>query len=354
MPARAIVLGNEGGEGIAEILHRHIGEGVDLDRRRKRRHDFGPEAVDPALDHQNAEVHNGLLGPRHKRQTEHMARTGLVPAHVPAPHPQVGAGQKGIGAQTKPRQPLGNDRRPRRTGDPGIEPQHKGNVQHNVEEGCRPQKNQRPHRVPHCPQQAGIIIVEKGPADPQENHHQIIPHQVPDFRGDLQQRENGIGQGKGSDVEHQRRQPDHAEGEKNLPPHTVLFSPSEGDGHRHSAAHGQSQQNGGQKGHEGVGGPYRRQGIGAHEPADNEGIRNIIQLLQQISQHHGKGKPQQCGGDGPAGQRARCSAAHRHTSRPVGLLFCVAAPFICAAPPLLYGRCPACWGQFCRPGRLLS
>ena len=65
-----VVLGHVGGKGVAEILHRHVGEGIDLDRRRKGRHDDDAEAVHKALHHQDAEVHDGLLDAGHNGQIQ--------------------------------------------------------------------------------------------------------------------------------------------------------------------------------------------------------------------------------------------------------------------------------------------
>ena len=47
---RPVVLGHEGGEGVAEVLNRHVGDGVDLHRHGEGGHDRGTEAVHQALD----------------------------------------------------------------------------------------------------------------------------------------------------------------------------------------------------------------------------------------------------------------------------------------------------------------
>ena len=66
--AGPVVLGYEGGEGIAEVLHRHIGEGIDLHRCGEGGHDHRAKAVHQPLDHKNAEVHHRLLQTGEQRE----------------------------------------------------------------------------------------------------------------------------------------------------------------------------------------------------------------------------------------------------------------------------------------------
>ena len=54
----AEILGGKGGKCISEILHRHIGEGIDLYGGGKGCHYRGAEAVDQALHHENPQIHD--------------------------------------------------------------------------------------------------------------------------------------------------------------------------------------------------------------------------------------------------------------------------------------------------------
>ena len=56
------------------------------------------------------------------------------------------------------------------------------------------------------------------------------------------------------------------------------------------AAHAQPQQDRCEKGHQGIGRTYRRQCPGTNKPAYDQGICNIIKLLQHISADHRQGK----------------------------------------------------------------
>ena len=104
--ACAVVLGHIGGEGIAEILHRHIGEGVDLHRRCEGRHDDRAEAVHEALHHQNAEVHDGLLDAGHDREVQDGRKVLLIPAAVLPPGAKLREFFQGIDADADARYQL--------------------------------------------------------------------------------------------------------------------------------------------------------------------------------------------------------------------------------------------------------
>ncbi len=56
-----VVLGDKGGEGVAEILQGHVGKGVDLYGCREGCHNDAAEAVDKSLHHQDAQIHHRLL-----------------------------------------------------------------------------------------------------------------------------------------------------------------------------------------------------------------------------------------------------------------------------------------------------
>ena len=231
-----------------------------------------------------------------------MPGAGTVPPGVGPAQPQVPPGGQGIEAEPQPGQPLGDDGGAGGAGHTPAQPQHKGQVQHDVEQRRKAQKDQRPHRVPHRPQQAGVVVVQEGAADARKDHQQVGAHEAAHGHRHLQQPEDGVDEQEHRQVERHGGAADHAQGEEDLPPHAVAVPPPIGDGHRHPASHGQAQQDGGEEGHQGIGRPHGGQGVGAHIPPHNEGIGDVVQLLQQVAGHHGQGKAQQRGGDGPFGQ----------------------------------------------------
>ena len=54
-------MGDIGGESVAEVLGRHIGEGVNFDHGGEGGADRKAKAVDQPLYHQDTKIHNGLL-----------------------------------------------------------------------------------------------------------------------------------------------------------------------------------------------------------------------------------------------------------------------------------------------------
>ena len=141
--ARAIVLRNEDRERVAEILHRQVGEGVDLDRRRKRGHHGGAKAVDQPLHGQDAQVHDGLLQAGQRRKTRDLPDAAAAQAHGRVPPDKRREPHPGVRRDAKARDILRNDRRLGRARHAAPEPGHEPQVQHDVEPGRHGQKRQR-------------------------------------------------------------------------------------------------------------------------------------------------------------------------------------------------------------------
>ena len=231
-----------------------------------------------------------------------MGGAGAVPPGVGPGQAQVRPGGQGVDAEPHAGEPLGQHGGPGGPGHAPAQSQHEGQVQDDVEQGRRPQEDQRPHRISHGPQQAGAVVVEEGAADAREDHQQVGGHEAAHLAGHLEQPEDGVQQQIDGEIQHQGGAAHQQEGEEDLPPHAGGISPAEGEGDRHAAAHGEPQQDGGEEGHEGVGGAHGGQGVGAHIPPHDEGVGDVVELLQKVAQHHGQGEAQQRGGDGPPGQ----------------------------------------------------
>lgn len=65
-------------------------------------------------------------------------------------------------------------------------------------------------------------------------------------------------------------------------------------GKQGTTAHVQSDHDGSEKGHQSVGASHGGQGTGAEKTADDDGVGDIIDLLQQVSEDHRKCKEQKC------------------------------------------------------------
>ena len=57
-------------------------------------------------------------------------------------------------------------------------------------------------------------------------------------------------------------------------------------GEKRAAAHAQSDQDGGQKGHQRIGRAHSRKGVGSNAPAHHQGIHQIVDLLEHITRNH--------------------------------------------------------------------
>ena len=111
-----VVLGNEGGEGVSEILDGHVGEGVDFHGGGESGHDRWAEAVDQSLDHENPQIHHRLLDAGEDGKASDFLKRLELKLHMTLLNPQAGEAQPVIGGQPHSRYILGNDGGLRRPG----------------------------------------------------------------------------------------------------------------------------------------------------------------------------------------------------------------------------------------------
>ena len=136
----------KGGKRVAEVLHGHIGECIDFDRRGKCCHNGRAEAVDKPLHHQNAEVHYRLL---------HTGQNGIVGdfAKRPPPKPefffcaQFRATQNGINHNADAGDILRKNGRLRRAADAARKAYHKPQVKPDIQNGGHRQEPKRHNRI---------------------------------------------------------------------------------------------------------------------------------------------------------------------------------------------------------------
>lgn len=76
-------------------------------------------------------------------------------------------------------------------------------------------------------------------------------------------------------------------------------------GDNRPASHTQADKDGGKEDHEGIGRADCGKSLGSQEASDNQGICNVIALLEQIAEHERKGKAEHTSGDAAAGQGMR-------------------------------------------------
>ena len=162
-------MGDEGGEGIAEVLYRHIGEGIYLHPGGKSGHDGGAEAVHQPLDHQDAKVHHRLLDTGEDGEAGDLLHRGPFQGKPPPDTLQLGNFGHGVEGDTHAGDILGDDRGLRRPGSPPAEDQHEKEIQGDVQKGGYPQKHQGHEGVAQRAEKSGEVIVEEGGGDAAED-----------------------------------------------------------------------------------------------------------------------------------------------------------------------------------------
>ena len=145
-----VVLGDKGGKGVAEVLHRHIGEGVNLHRRREGGHDRGAKAVDQSLYHQDPEVHHRLLNAGQDGKRGDLPDT--APADGPWASPELGTAKPGVHGDPDSGDVLGDHRGLRRSCHAPLQSQDKPQVQGDIQHGGDCQEYQRHHGITQRPQ----------------------------------------------------------------------------------------------------------------------------------------------------------------------------------------------------------
>ena len=298
------VLGHKGGEGVAEVLDGHVGQGVDLHRHGEGGHHRGAEAVHQPLDQEDAEVHHRLLQAGEARQAQQLPQGGPAPVAVLLPHPQGGEGFPGVQGQALPRQVLGEHRGQGRPLDPHGQGDHEEQVQADVQHHGNPQKEQGGGGVAHRAQEVGEEVIEEGGKDPPEDPEEIGPGEAGDVPRNAEKDQDGLYGQVDRQVQGQGDGPDEEEGLKDAVAQPGRVPPAKLDGEVDAAAHAQPQKDGGEKGHQSVGGPHRSQGPLPDELPHHPGVGQIVQLLQEVAQDQGEGKPQQAPGNAPLGQVA--------------------------------------------------
>ena len=204
--------------------------------------------------------------------------------------PQVGAGFLAVNQDAKASGVLGQHGGPRRPRHAPVKHQDEEQVQGDVPPGGEGQEEQGDQGIAHGTKIAGEVIIKESGPDAPENQAQIGLHLRPDRLRDLQKPPQPGQQGEGQDRQRHAQQADEAEGGVGRFLEALGILRPEAQGEHHPAAHTQPQEDRREEGHQGEGGPHRRQGVGAQELPHDEGIRDVIALLEQVSQDHGQGE----------------------------------------------------------------
>ena len=289
----AVVLGDEGGKGVAEVLHGQVGKRVDLDGSGKGRHCDGAEAVDEALDEQDAEVHRRLLRAREERHIENFAEDCAVKPQLRPSRQQLAAAQARIEPEAEAGDVLREDRRGGGPGDAPAKDQHEEQIQPDVQQGGHAEEPERRDGIARRAQQTGKEIIERRGDQPREDDDKVFAHLAVQLRRNLQKAEDGIEKRIDRGVQHERHGDDQAErmGHRAAEPRFVLLP--QRDGEQRTRAHREAEEDRRQKRHQRIGRADGGKRVFAERLADDQRVGDIIKLLQEVARDHRQGKQQQ-------------------------------------------------------------
>ena len=129
----AVVLGDEDGESISEILHRHISKRVNFDCRSKCSHHRRPKTVHQPLYHQYPQIHHRLLHTGQGRKAGNLFNTGPTDMEMGTCNTQLRKPKPSIDCNTNAGYILGNHGSLCRAGHAPLQPHHKPQIQANIQ-----------------------------------------------------------------------------------------------------------------------------------------------------------------------------------------------------------------------------
>ena len=159
MLARTVILRDECGKRVAEVLHRHVRECVNLHRRRKRRHYRRTEAIHKPLHHQNAEVHHGLLHASQNGIPGDLSDTARADGRTAAQRAQLRTFGERVDHDADAGNILRDNRGCRRTRNAKVEADDEPQVERDIQNRRDRQKHERHDRITHRAQIRREVII---------------------------------------------------------------------------------------------------------------------------------------------------------------------------------------------------
>lgn len=277
------ILGDEDREGISEILDRQIGKCIDLYRRCKCSHDRCTETVDQSLDSQDPQIHNGLLEAGQRRKAGDLLYTAQAQADVLIPPEQMREADTRVERDPNSGYILGDDGSLGSSGNAPVKSCNEPEIQRDVEPGRDREKSERDHGISQGAQERGEKVVEKYADEPGKDHAQVFFHHAHEPVRRAKEPDDMIDPCKDQDIQHDRHETQEDEGGEDSFFEPALVLLAEADREDSAAPHGKPEDNGGQKCHKGKGGSHCRQRVRAEEAPYDQGIRNIVALLQKVA-----------------------------------------------------------------------
>ena len=294
--------GTQGTVGLLDDLLHAVRDG-------KRRHHSVAEAVYHALEHHTGDGDHGILQGHRHAEAERFGddcpvRSQFFLIQTKVRYPAVRVEQAGCR-----RDGLGDDGGERHAEDAQAERQHKGEIQHHIDDTCQNQKIQGCSGIAKRTQDGGGPVVKSDADDPGTGG----PHVGDRVADDVVRRREKPQQRRSKKntqcADHKRRRDQDIERVRDGAAHVFLILGSEvlrhddADADREAGAQRKEQ-----KVH-GAAGPDRRQGVLAHKIPHNDRIHHVVKLLEKVADQQRQGKFQ----DVP------CRAADGHVGYVLGV-----------------------------------
>ena len=281
--------GGRGAEGKVghhgKAVHAHDGY-AGSDHRRA-------QGVGQALHHNGRQGENGLGNARRQAQAREAA------AQLPVQAQGVAVNVHGVphahqaNQAQHPGHRLGHDGCPGHAGHPHAQVPHEIQVQHNVHQAGNHQIDQGVQAVSQAAQHTGKNVVHAAAQNADEDNLQILRG----ARGHLRGRSHHGHQPRRNEIPPHGHHQARSNGQKNGGAHRAAeLLPVLGPeilGGKNARARGNAHEQHNEQVQDGAGGSHRRQGGVPHILAHDDAVHGVVQLLGQVAQQQGNGKPDQ-------------------------------------------------------------
>ena len=186
----------------------------------------------------------------------------------------------------------------RRARDARMQSEHKQQVKRDIRQGGEEQKQERREGIAHAAQHGGEKIVQEDEGNTREDDAQIRGDVGHNLRRDTHEQQERGQRDIGQHRQQQRNQRDHHERVDHGGLHAVGPALAVELAEHHAAAHAQPQQQAGEQHHQRKRAAHGGQRDVAEEPADDPGVHDVVQLLQQIAGDQRQAEENQPAADG--------------------------------------------------------
>ena len=297
-----LVLGHKNSDGLTGADTEGLGEVFHTGGGGKGGDGVGTDAVDRALNHQLAQVQAGLLEGGHRGIAGGQPHKHGLQVHVRFSDAQEGELFAHVGKAQQGGEQLGAGGGQRSAHNAQFHLGHQDPGGKEVVAQGGQEEVQGRLGVADGPQGGGKVVIGEGEEHAHQNDPQIgggVRHQL--IRGGNEPEQLGqeqLGQGDG----HQGGAANEHTGDKQLPAQAGKVALPEEPGHQHGCAHAGSGDDIDEQVHHALGHPQGGKGVAADVVAHDEGVDDVVQLLEHIGCQQRQTQPDELAGDGAGGE----------------------------------------------------